>query len=538
LLTSDDRHRALVREVFKEHLVEGQGSLSVFTYEVDYVCPLRCISFIEQNSTMNSTALPLVVDLDGTLNRTDSLVEALIGVGLRRPSALPGTIMALLQGRPALKDHVAKLGFYSGEVLPLRPELLSWLEAEKGSGRELHLATAADQTVADTVAKRVGLFTSAIGSCNGVNLKGRNKLAALKAKFPDGFAYAGNDRADLEVWPGASSMVLVGVDASTRRKALRFGLPVEREFPKDDVSLKTWLKAGRLHQWSKNILLFVPLLLAHKYADVSAIVTVALGFSALGCVASGTYLINDLSDLDADRVHKTKRNRPLASGAISAASGFAAAVILIVGGLSAAYMVRPAFAAAVGVYVGVTLAYSMHLKKLAMLDVFVLGVLYTLRIFMGMVLIKAAPSPWLLSFAMFFFFSLSMAKRHVEIVRAAETGLTGGDKTGGQTEGFIKGRGYKASDAPLSLSFGVASSLAAILVLFLYVVHEAFPAGAYRHPQWLWIIGFLVFLWTSRIWLLSHRGELDDDPVAFAVKDGPSLLIGLLVLGTFALAVL
>ena len=192
-------------------------------------------------------------------------------------------------------------------------------------------------------------------------------------------------------------------------------------------------------------------------------------------------------------------------------------------------MIRPEFAAVVGLYVCVTLAYSMHLKTVPMLDVFVLGLLYTLRILMGMVLIQSAPSPWLLSFSMFFFFSLSMAKRHVEIVRAA---------LAGQRDELIKGRGYKASDAPLSLSFGVASSLAAILILFLYVVNEAYPIGSYRHPQWLWIIGFLIFMWTSRIWLLSHRGELDDDPVAFAVKDPASLFIGLLALATFAAAVL
>jgi 4-hydroxybenzoate polyprenyltransferase len=474
-----------------------------------------------------NASLPLVIDLDGSLNRTDSLVEALISVMLRAPASLPGVLAALFRGRPALKAHLAQLGFYKGDVLPLRPEIVSYLEDQKAGGRELHLATAADQTVAESVARRVGLFTSVVGTHDEINLKGRHKLAALQAKFPDGFAYAGDSAADLAVWSGAASIVLVGVSNRTRDRALRLGIPVEREFPRDKVSLKIWLKAIRLHQWSKNVLLFVPLLVAHKYSDPQAFITVLLGFVAMGLVASGTYLINDLSDIDADRMHPTKRNRPLAAGTISAAAGFCLALILIGGGLLGALLIRPAFAAVVGLYVCLTLAYSMHLKKQAMIDVFILGILYTLRIFMGMVLLNLQPSPWLLNFAMFFFYSLSMAKRHVEIVRADLA----------DTTGLIKGRGYKASDAPLSLSFGVASSFAAILILFLYVVHEAYPVGSYRNPQWLWLIGFLVFLWISRIWFLSHRGELDDDPVAFAVKDPASLFIGLLTLGTFALAV-
>ena len=478
--------------------------------------------------TVDNAKLPLVVDLDGTLSPADALIEALIAVLLRLPGEIAGVLRALLRGRSALKTHVAALGVY-GNFLPLRPDFLAYLESEKASGRELHLATAAEQSVADAVALRVGLFTSAMGSGNGVNLKGRHKLEALVKRFPGGFSYAGNDRADLGVWSGASSMVFVNVGRATKGKAMRLGKPIEREFPRQSVSLNAWLKAIRLHQWSKNVLLFVPLLLAHKYNNLPAVLTVLTGSIALGCVASGTYLINDLSDLDADRMHKSKCNRPMASGAITAGAGFVTALILIAGGIVGSIVIAPAFAVAVGAYICLTLAYSLHFKKLPMIDVFVLGMLYTVRVLMGMILIGAPPSPWLLSFSMFFFFSLSMAKRHVEIIRSGAEG---------SRDDFIRGRGYKASDAPLSLSFGVASSVAAILILFLYIVNEAYPIALYRQPQWLWCIGFLVFLWTLRIWLLSHRGELDDDPVAFALKDPSSLFIGLLVLAVFALATL
>ena len=192
-------------------------------------------------------------------------------------------------------------------------------------------------------------------------------------------------------------------------------------------------------------------------------------------------------------------------------------------------MIGKAFSGLLFLYIATTLAYSLRLKTVPMLDVFVLGCLYTLRIFMGIVLLQVAPSPWLLAFSMFFFFSLSMAKRHVEIARAQGSGV--GNRN-------IKGRGYRASDEPLTLTFGVASGLACVLILFLYVANDAYPVGAYRHPGWLWLIGFFVFLWISRVWLLSHRGELDDDPVSFAVRDPLSLVIGVVVVGIFTMAVL
>jgi len=275
-------------------------------------------------------------------------------------------------------------------------------------------------------------------------------------------------------------------------------------------------------------LMFVPLALAHRYNDPSAVANVALAFVCMGLVASATYIINDLSDLEADRLHRTKKNRPLASAAISATSGAATGFVLGGIGMACALLLDMWFAGYLLAYVVLTLAYSLRLKSIALLDVFVLGLLYTLRIVMGIVLLRAPASPWLLVFSLFFFFSLSMAKRHVEIVRALDRGETG----------RIKGRGYNTSDAPLSLSLGISSSAIAVMLLFLYVANDAFPAGAYQHPQWLWATSPLVFLWVTRIWLKSHRGKLDDDPINFALRDKPSLLLGVLVAICFAMATL
>jgi 4-hydroxybenzoate polyprenyltransferase len=472
---------------------------------------------------------PLVININGSLVRNDSLVEALVVTVLRKPAATVAIIRALLRGRPALKTYLAELKVHDPNMLPLRQDVVQLLREEKSIGRELHLATASDKSVADSVAARVGLFSSVEGTRDGMNLKGRPKLQRLQERFPDGFAYVVNDLRDRHVWHAASSLILVGASSRTRRAALRLGLPIEREIPNKRATLLQWLVAIRMHQWSKNLLLFVPLLLAHRYGDARAFLQVMLGFLSLCFVASSTYLINDLSDIDADRAHSTKCERPIARADIAPGAALMAAIGLLGAGLAAAIYLGSNFFALIVLYLAMSLSYSLHLKRVPIFDVFLLGCLYTLRVFMGAVLLTIPASSWLLVFSLFFFFSMSMAKRHVEIVNAAKTEAP---------DDLIKGRGYMSSDAQLTLTLGVSSTLAAILILFLYIVNDAAPVGAYRHPQWLWLISIVVFLWTCRVWLLSHRGELNDDPVAFAGKDPLSWLLAAIVSAMFVLAVL
>jgi 4-hydroxybenzoate polyprenyltransferase len=278
------------------------------------------------------------------------------------------------------------------------------------------------------------------------------------------------------------------------------------------TSLRTWAKALRLHQWVKNILMFFPLVLAHRYGEPLAFLKVAAGFVVVGMVASATYVFNDLNDLAADRAHQTKRNRPIASGKISARAAATVAIVLLLVGLAAAFALSVAFGALLLVYVLLTSSYSLWLKRLALVDVAVLGTLFTLRIFMGGAVVGIDLTIWFIVFSAFLFFSLSLAKRHTEVVRAFERGETG----------WIRGRGYKGSDAPLILALGVGSSVAASILLFLYVVNDAYPYGHYHRPDWLLAIAFLLLLWSARIWLKSHRGELDDDPIVFAFRDPAS----------------
>ena len=362
---------------------------------------------------------PLVVDLNGTLIKTDSLLELFIVGLLRKPLSTLSCLGALLRGRGAFKRKVAEVGALSVAALPLREDFVTFLREQQRAGRTLHLVTSADQSVATAMSQRLSSFASAKGSREGLNLKGRNKARALRDSFPNGFAYAGDSGSDLEVWKSARSIVLVGVSPSTRRAAQRLGVVIEREFLGEQPALHDWAKALRLHQWAKNLLLFVPLILAHMYDDPVAVLRVTAAFLVMGLVASSTYLINDLSDLESDRRHDSKRARPIARGVIGAGNALAASLLLCTIGLLGAALISPRFLLLVCIYLGLTLAYSMRLKRIAMLDVLILGALYTLRVFMGTIVLGIAMSPWLLMFSLFFFLSMSLAKRHVEIMRAA-----------------------------------------------------------------------------------------------------------------------
>lgn len=282
---------------------------------------------------------------------------------------------------------------------------------------------------------------------------------------------------------------------------------------------RIWLRALRAHQWAKNLLVFAPLALGGVAAlKIPAILSVIGLFVCMSALASGTYLINDLADLRSDRRHRSKKHRPLASGAISVRTGAIVALALIMAGLIGSVLISRAAAAGLMAYLLLTLAYSMRLKRSPILDVTVLGVLYSLRLLIGAAAAQTTASVWLLTFALFFFVSLSLAKRHSEIVAA---------KAAAQT--ILPGRGYLVEDGPVTLGLGISAAVASVLIVVLYLTDEAFPSGVYAHPVFLWAVPLMLHLWVSRIWLLAHRGQMDDDPVAFAVRDKTSLLVAALL---------
>lgn len=469
--------------------------------------------------------VPLVVDLDGTLSLSDTIFESFTQVLFRHPSAALAVLGSLRHGRAALKRSIAGKASLDHSLIPRRSDLIALLQRERARGRPIHLVTAADQSVADAVAALLPLFDSAHGSDGRLNLKGRNKLDHLRERFRDGFIYAGDAGGDVSIFRVARGAILCDVSKRTAAAVRQAGTPILAELRRAPRDWRTWARVLRVHQWAKNVLVFVPLFVGHVFADPKKAAAAAIAFALLCVLASATYMVNDLADLDADRQHRTKRRRPFASGALPLVVGLVGAPIMIPAALTAALVLSPQLAGAMLVYLALTMTYSFGLKRVPFLDVFVIGVLFTLRIVMGTEAIGLPHSPWLLSFSLAFFLSLALAKRHGEIVRAAHANT-----------GEISGRGYTGDDWPLTLAFGVGLGLTSIVIMLLYLANDAAPSGFYGRPGLLYAIPALVILWLMRIWLLSNRMQLHDDPVVFAVRDRASLGLGLAAAVAFFLS--
>jgi len=476
--------------------------------------------------TNESDNWPLVIDLDGTLIKTNSLDETFLDALRADPLALWRLPVQCMIGRPAAKAFLAEKSPLDVETWPVRQDFLDYVEAQFKAGRKVVLASGADGRVAEAIAAHFPFISEVISSDGTCNMTGKTKALRLRALFPNGFIYAGDAAADLAVWRVGSASVLVNATSDVVRRAKRLGEP-RAVFLRAPVTLNILRRSLRLHQWAKNALVFAPLVLGGKAGDLSAWLNALLGFFALGFVASATYIVNDLWDLPSDRRHWSKRMRPLASGELSIRAG----IVLAIAGLAVGFGLMTCSGrgalAMLGLYVVLALSYSFAGKTVAILDVFILACLFTLRLGFGIVLADVRLSTWLLVFSMFLFISLSMAKRHTEVLRLADHGLEG-----------TRGRGYIAGDAPLTLGMGLASMFGALLIMIVYLIEDAFPRGVYANPTCLWAIPFILFIFVGRIWLLSQRGQLRDDPVAFALKDRVSLLLGLLMGIVFAAALI
>lgn len=467
--------------------------------------------------------VPLIVDLDGTVILTDTLQESFVRLLFRNPVAAAGSLACLVRGRGAFKRSVSRHRPLADSVLPQRRELVEFLKVQKSVNRKIHLLTAADQHVAEEIASGIGIFDSVAGSDGRNNLKGAHKLAWLREHLPGDFIYVGDSAADLPLFLAARGAILCDAGKRVTRAVERAGVPIVARLESNTSSWRSFLSALRVHQWSKNILIFLPLFLSHAYAEPANVAASVLAFCILSVLVSATYLINDLADLDADRMHPTKYRRALASGALSPGFGLLAALVMIAGAIVAGAILSTEFAAGLTAYLVGTLAYSFGLKRVPFLDVSIVGALFTIRLVMGAAVLHLRQSPWLLAFSLVFFFSLALAKRYGEI-RALKP------------DSAIRGRGYQVDDSVLVLAFGVAGSLASIVILLLFVTSDALVSGAYSNPLWLYAIPAPVFAWQMRIWLFSHRAMLNDDPVIFALRDRVSLMLGALMVVSVALA--
>lgn len=468
---------------------------------------------------------PVVLDLDDTLIRTNVLHELALIYLKGNPLRVFHIAAWLARGKAALKNELSARVTLDVDGLPVNDDVVAFAEEQKARGARIVLATAADSLIARRIARRFGFIDDVIGTENGVNLKGAEKAKRLADRFPGGFTYVGDSTADLKVWAVAKSAVVVSGSNSLARRAEKV-IPVEKRFTAGDAG-KAMLKVMRPHQWAKNALVFTPLILAGLAGDAAAWLQAALAFFALSLLASGTYVLNDLFDLQEDRQHWSKRARPIASGALSIRQALVLCGSLLFAAVALAALAGPTVFVLLGFYATLTISYSLALKRQPITDAFVLATLFTLRIGVGIAAVGTMVSPWLLVFSMFLFGSLSLAKRYTEINRMGEH-----DRT------TIAGRGYVADDSALVLAMGIASGLAAIVIMVLYLIEDAFAEEFYADPVWLWSFPAVLFLWVGRVWFVSHRGELHDDPVAFAVKDRTSLLMGTVMALGFVAAVI
>jgi 4-hydroxybenzoate polyprenyltransferase len=457
----------------------------------------------------SALARPLCVDLDGTLLCTDTLWESVILLLRQRPWLMFLAPFWLFRGRAHFKEAVAGHTALNVAHLPYRSELVEALRVAKGAGRKLVLATAADAQVAEPIARHLGLFDAVFASEGGTNLKAQHKEARLVAEFgAQGFDYVGDSRADLKVFRGAERGYLVDAGAALAQNGLANVTVLSR---KQSV-LRAMVKQLRPHQWAKNGLVVLPALLAPS-VSLDHLLSGAIGAAAFSLCASAGYVFNDLLDLEADRAHRTKKNRPLASGALPVALGPPLFVGLLAGSLALSLLLGSVgFTTMLVIYFIATLTYSFYLKRLALLDVLVLAWLYTHRILSGGLATSVPLSAWLLAFSMFLFLSLAFVKRFVELSALTD------DKA-------IKHRDYARTDIAMVANMGIASGYIAVLVFSLYVEQGA-SSAAYAEPVFLWFSVPVLLYWVSRIWILAGRGQLEDDPVKFALRDKVSLACG------------
>jgi 4-hydroxybenzoate polyprenyltransferase len=458
--------------------------------------------------------IPLCIDLDGTLIRSDTLLESVLELLKRQPAAVLRLPFWLVRGRAYFKARVAERVSLAVDTLPYREEFVAWARVESAA-RPVVLVTAAHQRIADAVAAHLGLFHEVIAT-GLVNLKGRRKAQALVERFGKrGFDYAGNDDADLPVWKAARDAIVVGASAAVAGEA-RASASVTREFePRHPLTQRvfSWLQALRLYQWVKNVLVLVAPAAAHRILDPDTLSVAFLAFVAFGLAASGIYLINDLIDLTSDRRHPRKRTRPFASGALPLTGGVVVAPVLVVAALCVAATLGWPFTLTLLAYLVCTTTYSLWLKRKTFIDVALLAALYTMRVVGGAMATGLTLSFWLVAVCAYGFLGLALLKRYSEL---RELELL--DRVA------AAGRGYVTGDLPVVLALGIGSSLVATLVTALYI--ESYSSQAlYAHPEYLWALVGLMLLGIGRVWLFAGRGAMHDDPIVFVARDRWCLLL-------------
>lgn len=454
---------------------------------------------------------PLIVDLDGTLIRTDLLVESLFAYLGADPLRILSLAAALRNGKAPFKAEIARRVAIDPAHLPYDERVLSLIRDARDNGGRVYLASASNERYVRDVAEHLGLFDGWFASTEGENLSASIKARRLVQVFGEkGFDYVGNDRADLPIWSSANRSLAVGPSSSVRASLEAVDASAVVLEPQSG-GLRAWVKLLRVYQWAKNALVFVPIFASHRF-DFGSVAEATIAAIAFCLAASSIYILNDLVDLDADRRHPSKRRRPLAAGTVSVRQAMIVAPALFVGALAVGSLVSLPFVAVLLVYLAATTAYTFYLKRKMMVDIVTLASLYTLRVIAGTVAIGEIPSEWILAFSMFIFTAMALIKRYVELAVRADAGLP--DPTN---------RNYRKSDLNVLGALAAASGLNAVTVFALYISSDTVHR-LYRHPDALWLICPILLYWIGRALIMAERRLMDDDPILFALKDRNSLL--------------
>ena len=462
--------------------------------------------------------VPLFVDVDGTLTRADISLESFVRIARSGLAAMIAMLTWLLAGRAIAKTMAARRDCVDAARLPYRPEVLDLIEQARTEGRPVILASASHWRHIRRIADHLALSDPVLATRGRANLKGPAKLAAIRAHIGQGapFDYVGDSRADTCLWREARRAWSVG-HVPPRSAVQRLGGP-------QPGAARSIIRAMRPHQWAKNVLVIVPAFTSGEFMKAGVLLTAVTAALLMSLIASSIYLLNDLLDIDSDRAHRSKWNRPLAHGDLPIPAALGLSLLLSVLGLAGGWLLGgPQLTLWLLAYMAITTAYSFRLKAVMVGDALILASLYTIRIWVGAIAIGVPLSFWLLLFSVFLFLSLAYLKRYVEMRDAIEP------------QRLLSGRGYVGGDLDVVMMSGISAGMVAVLVLALFA-HDPATADHYALPEMLWLLCLPLIYWLNRIWMMARRGEVEGDPVAFAIRDRRSLVLGAVMAYIFVAA--
>jgi 4-hydroxybenzoate polyprenyltransferase len=454
----------------------------------------------------------LYVDLDGTFIKSDMLLESCLAAIKEKPYLIFMLLVWLTKGRSYLKAKLAEHSSFNVTTIPLNRQTSAFITDQKGKGRRIILATASNEDIAQKFVDAYPIFDGFLASTPIHNLKGACKLEEILKVSAD-FSYMGNSSEDFVLFEKAQESYLVNpTKAAVKLNNGDFVIKKVLDYDPSLPKFKVWFKQLRIHQWIKNVLIFVPILISNQFTDLALLTSTIIGFICFGMLASSTYILNDLVDLESDREHPRKCKRPLACCELSILDGTYVASILFVVAMLGALAISIDFFLVLLMYLVLTVSYSLKLKRYFAMDVIALASLYTIRIFAGAAILGVTVSFWLLSFSMFIFLSLALVKRCAELVALQST-----------EKENVSGRDYNVGDLTVFTSFGVTASMLAIL-MYCFYMNSDILSNQYQEPELLWLSLPAFGYWLMRMWVKTIRGEMHDDPIVYSLRDKGSLV--------------